>query len=84
MRLIPIWLGLMIVVGPALADERVWRLGVLTPFDWPADTTMHTVMIPELARRGFVEGRNLVVLARWGGNLDSAQLTRLAQDLAAS
>jgi putative ABC transport system substrate-binding protein len=74
----------MIVVGPALADERVWRLGVLTPFDWPADTTMHTVMIPELARRGFVEGRNLVVLARWGGNLDSAQLTRLAQDLAAS
>src|SRR5580693_9689727 len=84
MRLIPIWLGLMIVVGPALAEERVWRLGVLTPFDWPADTTMHSVMIPELARRGFVEGRNLVVLPRWGGNVDSEQLARLAQDLAAA
>jgi putative ABC transport system substrate-binding protein len=45
---------------------------------------MHSVMIPELARRGFVEGKNLVVLPRWGGNEDSEQLARLAQDLAAA
>jgi putative ABC transport system substrate-binding protein len=36
-------------------------------------------MIPELARRGFVEGKNLMLLPRWGGNLDS-----LAQDLASA
>jgi putative ABC transport system substrate-binding protein len=82
MRPILLLLGLIVLSGPGSAEERVWRLGVLTPFDWPADTTMHTVMIPELARRGFVEGRNLVVLPRWGGNVDSEQLARLAQDLA--
>ena len=75
MRLILLLLSLIVVSESALAEERVWRLGVLTP-DWPADTTMHSVMIPELARRGFVEGKNLVVLPRWGGNVDS-----LAQDL---
>jgi putative ABC transport system substrate-binding protein len=84
MRLIYIWLSLIALVGPAFAEERVWRLGVLTPFDWPADTTMHSVMIPELARRGFVDGRNLVVLPRWGNNVDADQLDRLAQDLAAA
>ena len=81
MRLIGVWLGLMMLAGPALAEERVWRLGVLTSFDWQADTTMHTVMLPELARRGFVEGGNLVVIPRSGG-LD--RLTPLAQDLAAA
>ena len=82
-RMILLVLGL-VVAGPGSAEERVWRLGVLTPFDWPADVTMHKVMIPELARRGFVEGRNLVVLPRWGGNVDSEQLARLAQDLVAA
>ena len=82
-RIILLVLGL-VVAGPGSAEERVWRLGVLTPFDWPADVTMHKVMIPELARRGFVEGRNLVVLPRWGGNVDSEQLAQLAQDLAAA
>jgi putative ABC transport system substrate-binding protein len=77
-------LGLVLFAEPGSAEERVWRLGVLTPFDWPSDTTMHSVMIPELARRGFIEGRNLVVLPRWGGNTDPEQLARLAQDLAAA
>ncbi len=77
-------LSLIVLSESAAAEERVWRLGVLTPFDWPADTTMHSVMIPELARRGFVEGKNLVVLPRWGRNVDSEQLARLAQDLAAT
>ena len=45
---------------------------------------MHSVMLPELARRGFVEGRNLVVLPRWGSDADLDKLTRLAQDLAAA
>ena len=66
MRLILLLLSLIVLSESAAAEERVWRLGVLTPFDWPADTTMHSVMMPELARRGFVEGRNLVVLPRWG------------------
>lgn len=82
MRSIILLLGLIVLAGPSSAEERIWRLGVLTPFDWPADATMHSVMIPELARRGFVEGRNLVVLPRWGGNVGSEQLARLAQDLA--
>jgi putative tryptophan/tyrosine transport system substrate-binding protein len=68
----------------ASAEDRIWRLGVLTPFDWAADTTMHSVMLPELARRGFVDGRNLIVLPRWGSNADLDQLARLAQDLAAA
>lgn len=84
MRRILLLLGLIVFAGPGHAEERVWRLGVLTPFDWPADTTMHSVMIPELARRGFVEGKNLVVLPRWGGNVDSEQLARLAEDLASA
>ena len=65
MRQILFLLCLILLAEPGSAEERVWRLGVLTPFDWPADTTMHSVMIPELARRGFVEGKNLVVLPRW-------------------
>jgi putative tryptophan/tyrosine transport system substrate-binding protein len=84
MRRLFLLLGLALLTTHALAEERVWRLGVLTPFDWPADTTMHSVMLPELARRGYVEGRNLVVLPRWGGNVDTEQLARLAQDLAAA
>src|SRR5271170_105126 len=84
MRLAVLLFGLIVLAEPGFAEERVWRLGVLTPFDWPADTTMHTVMLPELARRGFVEGRNLIVLPRWGSNDDLDQLARLAQDLAAA
>src|SRR3984957_15808015 len=79
MKRILLLLGLMLFAGQVSAEERVWRLGVLTPFDWPADTTMHSVMIPELARRGFVEGKNLLILPRWGDNIDS-----LAQDLASA
>ncbi|MCK1368469.1 ABC transporter substrate-binding protein [Bradyrhizobium sp. 62] len=81
MRLILLLLSLIVLSVSASAEERVWRLGVLTPFDWPADATMHGVMIPELARRGFVEGKNLVVLPHWG---DPEQLARLAQELAAT
>lgn len=84
MRRILFLLCLILFAEPGSAEERVWRLGVLTPFDWPADISMHNVMLPELARRGFVEGRNLVVLPRWGSVSDLDKLTQLAQDLAAA
>lgn len=45
----------VLLVSPAVAEERVWRLGVLTPGDW-AESSVSRVMIPELGRRGFVEG----------------------------
>jgi putative ABC transport system substrate-binding protein len=78
MRLALLLLGFIVLAGHGSAEERVWRLGVLTPGDWPT-SSLHLVMIPELARRGFVEGRNLVVLPRWGSNRD---LDRLAENLA--
>ena len=81
MRRILLLLGMIVLARPGFADERVWRLGVLTPFDWPSDATMHSVMLPELARRGYVEGKNLIVLPRWGSGGD---LSRLAQDLASA
>lgn len=74
-------LGLTALAGPGSTEERVWRLGVLTPLDWRASST-NSILIPELARRGFVEGRNLIVLPRGGSNTDLDKLTLLAQDLA--
>ena len=40
------------------AAERIWRMGVLAPVD---DGIVRSVILPYLATRGFVEGRNLVV-----------------------
>jgi putative tryptophan/tyrosine transport system substrate-binding protein len=82
MRPVLVLLCLLLVAAPGSAKERVWRLGVLTPSNWPTDSTMHGVLLPELARRGFIEGRNLIVLPRWGNNIDADQMARLAQDLA--
>ena len=73
--------GLTALAGPGSTEERVWGLGVLTPLDWRASST-NSILIPELARRGFVEGRNLIVLPRGGSNTDLDKLTLLAQDLA--
>ena len=84
MKRVSLVFGLMMLAASGSAEERAWRLGVLTPFDWPADISMHNVMLPELARRGFVEGRNLVVIPRWGSVSDLDKLTQLAQDLAAA
>src|ERR1044071_7819036 len=54
------------VNSPALAQglKKIWRLGVLSPIDAPL---IRSTVIPELARRGFVEGQNLVVDTRIGG-----------------
>ncbi len=47
----------------AEAADKVWRLGVLSLIDNPV---MHSNTLSELAARGFVEGRNLVVDVRIG------------------
>src|SRR5215471_18835500 len=52
--------AVLAVLSPRYAEaaERVWRLGVLTLADGGA---ARSIMLPYLATRGFVEGRNLVV-----------------------
>lgn len=57
------------------AAERVWRLGVLSLAD---GSTMRSVMLPYLATRGFVEGRNLDVDVRVGSE---HQMPTMAQEL---
>ena len=72
-----------ILLSPALGhaqaqtSDRVHRLGALLT----SERSLHhirTVMLPELARHGFVEGRNLVLDARVG---TVAQLPELAREL---
>jgi putative ABC transport system substrate-binding protein len=47
---------------PLLAQtpEKVWRVGLLTPNQFGA-RVFHQLNLPELAKLGFVEGRNLSV-----------------------
>ena len=59
----------------AEAAERIWRMGVLTPVE---DNAVRSVILPYLATRGFVEGRNLVVDFRIGAE---EQMPELAQAL---
>jgi putative tryptophan/tyrosine transport system substrate-binding protein len=49
------------ISGPALAQapEKVWRVSVLTPNQFGA-STIREITLPELARLGFEEGRNLL------------------------
>jgi putative tryptophan/tyrosine transport system substrate-binding protein len=76
-------LVVVLLASPAVAQDRVWRLGVLTPGNW-AESALYHVMVPELGRRGFVEGRNLVVLPYWGMGSDPAPLARAARRLVAA
>ena len=59
----------------AEAAERIWRMGVHTPVE---DNAVRSVILPYLATRGFVEGRNLVVDFRIGAE---EQMPELAQAL---
>jgi putative ABC transport system substrate-binding protein len=59
----------------AEAAERIWRMGVLTPVE---DNVVRSIILPYLATRGFVEGRNLVVDFRIGAE---EQMPELAQAL---
>ena len=42
---------IILLVSPAAAGQRVWRLGVLSPGDW-AESSVPQVMVPELAAFG--------------------------------
>jgi putative tryptophan/tyrosine transport system substrate-binding protein len=61
-------------------SARVYRLGVLTPGQETIERIRGTVL-PELARLGFAEGRNLALEVRIG---QGDQLPALARDLAAT
>ncbi len=44
---------------------RIYRVAVLLPSDRAADA-LRRLMLPDLTREGFSEGRNLVLDVRWG------------------
>jgi len=48
----------VLVPRHARPKDRVWRVGALTLVN---DAVVRPVILPELAKRGFVEGRNLLV-----------------------
>ena len=73
-------------VAPALAQNsgKIWRLGVLTlptSTSSPVFETFRSVVFPELAKQGYVEGGNLVVEIRVGA---PDKLPELARELAAT
>jgi hypothetical protein len=54
-------LACLLVPDGAFGEDRVSRWACSPPGDWPI-SSLHLVMVPELAQRGFVEGRNLTVV----------------------
>src|SRR5438552_17320498 len=73
-------------LAPALAQNsgKVWRLGVLTlptSMTSPVFETFRSVVFPELAKQGYVEGSNLVVEIRVGA---PDKLPELARELVAT
>jgi putative ABC transport system substrate-binding protein len=72
--------GFALLAGPVSAQtggERVFRLAQLAPSKVSAEYT-RAVTLPELAKLGFVEGKNLVVLDRYG---EEAVMPRLMREL---
>jgi putative tryptophan/tyrosine transport system substrate-binding protein len=63
--------------GAETGNERVFRLGHIAPSKLSLDFTRQATM-PELAKLGFVEGRNLAVVERYG---EAAALPRLVQEV---
>ena len=55
--------AVLAVLSPTCAEaaERIWRLGLLTLSGTAGSNAMRSIMLPYLATRGFVEGRNLIV-----------------------
>jgi putative tryptophan/tyrosine transport system substrate-binding protein len=73
-------------VAAALAQNsgKIWRLGVLTlptSTSSPVFETFRSVVFPELARQGYIEGRNLFVEIRVGA---PDKLPELARELVAT
>jgi putative tryptophan/tyrosine transport system substrate-binding protein len=62
----------------AQSPERVYRLGMLSPSSGTIER-LRAGVVPELARLGFIEGRNLVFEARFG---TTEHLPALARELA--
>jgi putative tryptophan/tyrosine transport system substrate-binding protein len=67
--------AVLAAISPTYAEaaERVWRMSVLTLAD---DGFVRSVILPYLATRGFVEGRNLVVNVRIGVEEQMPELAR--------
>ena len=59
------------------AAERLWRMSVLALAD---DGSVRSVILPYLATRGFVEGRNLIVNVRVGAEEQMPELARAVVD----
>jgi hypothetical protein len=61
--------AVLAVLSPTYAEaaERIWRMGVLA---LAGEEAFRSVILPYLATRGFVEGRNLVVISAsvWRSN----------------
>ena len=72
--------AVLMVLSPTCAEaaERVWRLGLLTLPGTAGSNAFSSIMLPYLATRGFVEGRNLIVDFRSG---TEEQMPALAQAL---
>jgi putative tryptophan/tyrosine transport system substrate-binding protein len=81
-RLLTITLALLLGSAVAMAQQpgKIYRLGALLPTR-PSLDLLRNDMLPELAKQGFVEGRNLVVDARIG---DPTALPAVARDLVAT
>ena len=67
--------AVLAAISPTYAEaaERVWRMSVLALAD---DGSVRSVLLPYLATRGFVEGRNLVVSVRIGVEEQLPELAR--------
>jgi putative tryptophan/tyrosine transport system substrate-binding protein len=73
-RAVLVWAVLAAILPTyAEAAERVWRMSVLALAD---NGYVRTVILPYLATRGFVEGRNLVVDVRIGVEEQMPELAR--------
>ena len=72
--------AVLAVLSPTCAEaaERVFRLGFLTLPGTAGSNAMRSIILPYLATRGFVEGRNLIVDFRSG---TVEQMPALAQAL---
>jgi putative ABC transport system substrate-binding protein len=75
MRRVLLVCAMLLAISPKYADaaERIWRMGVLTLAD---ENAVRAVILPYLAARGFVEGRNLVVDVRVGAEGQMPELAR--------
>ena len=73
---------LLAAAHPAAAQDRVFRLGMLSPGRGAIDSFRQWAL-PELAQHGFVEGRNLVMESRTSDGM-AEPLPALAREILAA